>query len=162
MVPRSASEEGVHDGPMRIVVATVPARRPPNGLELVVVAAPNNVAACVGQPLRDIEVTGGRGLGNGQRNGDSSLARLGPGPAHQGQQPRERIERIKRITTDTLVRPTTHPRGTPRAVMVTSVPNRSVPIRPIRSIRARQLPLADCSPAIQISKSVHQSSLGSC
>ncbi len=25
----------------------------------------------------------------------------------------ERIERIKRITTDTPVRPTTHPRGTP-------------------------------------------------
>ena len=55
VVPRAAADEDVHDRAMRVVVASVPAGRPADDLELVVVAVPDDVAARVGEPPHDVE-----------------------------------------------------------------------------------------------------------
>ena len=47
-MPRAAADEEVGDRAMRGVVAAVPARRPADHLELVIVAAADDVAARVG------------------------------------------------------------------------------------------------------------------
>ena len=61
VMPRAAADEQIHDGAMRVVVAPVPARRPADDLELVVVAAADDVAAGVGEPAHDVDVARGRG-----------------------------------------------------------------------------------------------------
>ena len=56
VVPRAATDEEVRDGTVRGVVAAVPAGRPADDLELMVVAVSDDVAAGVGEPPHDVEV----------------------------------------------------------------------------------------------------------
>ena len=56
MVPRAAADEEVGDRTMSGVVASVPAGCPADHLQLVLVAAPDDVAAGVGEPADDLEV----------------------------------------------------------------------------------------------------------
>jgi hypothetical protein len=60
VMPRAATDEEFGDGAMDGVVAPVPARRPADYLELVIVTVPDDIAARIGQPLHDVQVTGGR------------------------------------------------------------------------------------------------------
>ena len=61
MVPRAATHEKIGNGTMRVVVAAVPARGPPDDLELVIVAVPDDVTARVGEPPHHVELPGCRG-----------------------------------------------------------------------------------------------------
>ena len=53
--------EELGDGAMCRVLAPLPAGRPADDLELMVVATTDDVSARVGQPPNDCEVSGGRG-----------------------------------------------------------------------------------------------------
>ena len=60
-MPRAAAHEQIHDRPMGVVVAPVPARRPADHLELVIVAVADDVSAGVGEPAHDVRLSRGRG-----------------------------------------------------------------------------------------------------
>jgi hypothetical protein len=57
MVPGAAAHEKIRHGAVRGVVTSIPAGGPPDDLEIVVVAMPHDVAAGVGQPPHDVEVS---------------------------------------------------------------------------------------------------------
>ena len=61
MMRRAATDQILRDRTMRVVVATIPARRPSDHLERVVVSPPDYVAARVGEPAHDIQPAGRRG-----------------------------------------------------------------------------------------------------
>ena len=61
VVPCAVRKQHLHHVTMRVVVAAVPARRPADHLERVVVAVADDVAAGVDQALDDIGASGGRG-----------------------------------------------------------------------------------------------------
>ena len=56
VMPGAAADQEVRDGAVRLVVAAVPARRPADHLQLVIVAVPDDVAARVGQTPHDVQV----------------------------------------------------------------------------------------------------------
>src|SRR5207247_2977302 len=58
VMARAATDEETRDGAVRVVVGLVPARRPTNHLELVVVTVTDHVAAGVGQTPYDVQVSG--------------------------------------------------------------------------------------------------------
>ena len=58
---RAAADQKIHHRAMGIVIGALPARRPADHLELVVVAVTDDVAASVGQTTDDIEMAGRRG-----------------------------------------------------------------------------------------------------
>src|SRR3569833_4750111 len=61
MMARSAADEEVDDRAMRVVVAAVPATRPADDLELVLVPCPDDVTACIGEHADDVEISSRRG-----------------------------------------------------------------------------------------------------
>ena len=58
VMARAATDEETRDGAVRVVVGLVPACRPTNHLELVVVTVTDHVAAGVGQTPYDVQVSG--------------------------------------------------------------------------------------------------------
>jgi hypothetical protein len=63
----AATHEKVRDGPMRVVVGFIPAGRPSDHLELVVVAMSDDVTAGVSEETHDVEAAGSRGPVHGIR-----------------------------------------------------------------------------------------------
>ncbi len=60
MVPRAAAHQFLHHRSVRIVVTSVPAGRPADHFELVIVAVPDDIPAGVSQPAYDRLVPGRR------------------------------------------------------------------------------------------------------
>ena len=61
VMARAVAQQDVHHAAVRRVVAPVPAGRPADDFELVVVAVTDDVAAGVGEAPHDVDVAGGRG-----------------------------------------------------------------------------------------------------
>src|SRR4029450_9962730 len=57
-MPRTAADEKVRHRPMRCVASTIPARRPADHLELMIVATAYDIAACVRQSPYHFQMTG--------------------------------------------------------------------------------------------------------
>ena len=64
---RAVAQQDVHHAPVRRVVAAVPAGRPADHFELVVVAVTDDVAAGVGEAPHDVDVAGSRSPVDGVR-----------------------------------------------------------------------------------------------
>jgi len=56
-VPHDVVAFPYRNGTMRLVVTTIPTRRPPDHLQLVIVAVSHDVAAGVGKPAHDVEMS---------------------------------------------------------------------------------------------------------
>ncbi len=61
VVAGAAADQELRDVAVRLIVTAVPAGRPPDHLQLVIVAVPDDVAAGVGQTADDVGVAAGRG-----------------------------------------------------------------------------------------------------
>src|SRR5207253_3340991 len=61
VVPRAATDQKVHNGTMRGIVAAIPATCPTDDFHVVVVTVSDDITAGISQPPHYIDVTAGRG-----------------------------------------------------------------------------------------------------